>query len=281
VLQHVPAFDPLGTLDQDYGQAVIRLAWAIDRGSRERVLLCGAVELLPWEVPAPIVGGERFVEASRRFFVYARDVIVPARRGVTWFEDAARGIALKPDRHGELPNADAPGAPRFTVAAFAAEPSHGSFVTSTTQVPFSADWHPSPRTRHLVTDRSPLSAWTDVELAIALTWLKTELHVDLRLFPEYAGSLHLIAPNPVFRDVFVRHDEDDQKRSILHVGITPRARQPIEGLDLIIEEKRATGIGVLARHTVAQPLMRIALPHYPGEIRERIICSCPDSWTVA
>lgn len=271
MLQSILRADPLGTLDADYAEAVLRLAWAIDRKSRERILVCAAVELIPREVPAPIVGPERFIEISRQFFVYARDVVVSARRGIAWFEDARRGLALKPDSAGGLPQPGDTGAAHFSVGAFVLEPSDDSFLASTMKVPFSADWQHSPRARHLLTEPGPLATWNTAERTRAVDWLKKELHVDLELFPEYAGSVQLVAPNPVFRDLFVTHEKDDEGRSHLVVAVTARAGQRVDGLELIVEEKRATGIGLLARHTLVGPCVRIALPHYPEELRERVI----------
>lgn len=269
-LQRVPAPDPLGTFDLDYHEAVIRLVWIVDRSTRDRTLLCAAVELLPHEVPAPILLPERCTTPSRRFFVYARDVVVPARRAMTWFDDAKRGVALRPEADGSFRDASDPSAPRFTLSALAEDPPDNSFVTSTTRVPFSADWHVSPRVRHLVSASSPLQDWRQEERDHATAWLKNEHHVDLQLFPEYTGSIHLIAPNPVFRSLFVRHERTNEKSALL-IAFTPRARRSVEGLDLIIEEKRASGTGLLTRVRLEASRLRVELPHYPGEVRERVL----------
>lgn len=94
------------TLDEDYGDAVVRLSWAVDRQSRKRLLLCAAVELLPREIPPPVSRPERTITASSRFRLYARDIVVSARRGLTWFEDSTRGIAVRPNDNGSFCDAD-------------------------------------------------------------------------------------------------------------------------------------------------------------------------------
>lgn len=46
--------DPLESLDEDYKNAVLHLAWNFDRSSKTRTLLFAWVELLPTEIPPPI-----------------------------------------------------------------------------------------------------------------------------------------------------------------------------------------------------------------------------------
>lgn len=255
-------------LDEDYADAVVRLAWAIDRQSGERVLLCAGIELLPKEIPRPLVRPERFVIASPRFFLYARDVVASARRGLTWFDDAARGIAVRPEKDGTFRDASDAKAQRFVLRPLDSEPPGTALTTARISVPFSGDWQESVRAKHLIPDANPMKEWTEAERKTAVEWLARECHVDLNTLPEFTGSIHLIAPNPVFRRIVVRHDE---KSSELVVAIVPRAECSLSGLTLLVEEKRTTGIGFVANVPLKDAVVRVRLPHFPAEIRERII----------
>lgn len=262
-------FDSL--LEQDYGDAVVHLVWAVDRTTKDRVLLSASVELLPTEVPVPILLGERHTTLSRRFFLYTREVAVSARRALQWFESAATGRALRPIDDRTFPDDADAGAPQFLTMCLDREPPAPGLLTSTLKVPFSPNWQAPPRIAHLIPETSPFAAWTADEQEAALTWLHDELHVDLRTFPEYVGAIHLIAPNPVFRELFVRHEKDAHGRSKLLVALTPRAGRAVSDLHLIVEEERTTGIGVFVCIPFESEMVEIQLPHLPGPIRKRIV----------
>jgi hypothetical protein len=263
--------DPLATVEEDYGAAVLRLAWAVDRRNKDRVLLCAAVELVPNEVPAPDTSSEICATVSPRFSVYARHMTITVRRALAWFEDAAMGTALRPTSQGTLPPNVIPDAPTFVVGALEREPPGPAMLVPTTRVPFAADWHHSARVRQLVPDASPLAAWTTEERARATAWLREQCHLDFEVLPEFAGSIHLIAPNPVFRESFLRYEVDEHGRHQLTFAVKPRTGRSAAGLELVIEEQRATGAGVLARVILAAPIVRVELAHSPSNVRQRVI----------
>lgn len=262
-------FDAL--LEGDYEDAIVHLAWAVDRQTKDRVLLSASVELLPSEVPLPIPLGERHTTPSRRFHLYSREVAVSARRALQWFEGATVGRALRPTDDLSFPDESAADASLFVVMRLEREPPAPALLTSTLNVPFSPDWHVAPRVSHLIPETSPFATWTAGERDAALAWLRDELHVDLRTFPEYVGAIHLIAPNPVFRELFVRHEQGFDGRSKLVATLTPRAGRSVSGLRLIVEEERTTGSGVLACVPFHSEVVEVPLPHFPGPIRERVV----------
>jgi hypothetical protein len=263
-------FDPFASLDEDYGSAVLHLAWAIDRTAKARILLAGAVELLPTEMPPPEVTGERHETLSRGYFLYARDVVLLPRRALAWFEDTERGICVRPRADGTLPDGTDPNVDRFVVPLFSAEPPAPALVVPNVPMPFCADWHGPPRVRHLIADANPSSVFTPEERMKAAVWLAGEVHLDPSQFPEYWGAVHLLAPNPVFRSLQVRPEGEPHHRSAIVVTFIPRTGRSVAGLELVIEEERATGLGVLAHVTLDGPIVRIPLPTNPGSIRERV-----------
>lgn len=249
---------------EDYREAVLHCVWAVERQTRERLLLCAAIELLPHEVPAEVMVAERCARISKRFFVYASAIILSTERALAWFEEAKSAAAARPNADGFLTTSVFSG-----MQTLVQEPDTASFVATNIAVPFLAQWHGSARVRHLVPQRDAMHDWTAEERSGAISWIKQEAHVDLALFPEFVGSVHLIAPNPIFRSVFVRYEKEPCPALI--VAITPRRGQNLCGLLLLVEERRATGTGVLACVTIEQPTIRLELPYQPGEIRERVI----------
>jgi hypothetical protein len=264
-------FDPFATLDDDYAAAVVRMTWSIDRASKERFLLCGCVELLPREVPHPEPTSERFTTLSRRYYLYARDVVVSAQQGLAWFSQTEKGVCLRPDANGAFSDPNDAKLPRFATGTFSSEPPAPATVAPTTRIPFGANWHGTPRVRHLIPTGDICGRFTPAELQDAAKWLESELHVSLDLLPEFWGSVHLIAPNPIFRSLRVRHQRDDRDRSSLVFTLTPRAGRSVVGLQMVVEEERASGLGVLASMVVHSPITRLELATAPGSIRERVI----------
>lgn len=269
MVQVVHRADPLAGFDDDYSHAVVHLVWAVERRSQARVLLCGAVELLPREVQPSIAIGERFMTVSNRYFVYSDDVVVTAQRGLRWFEEAAMGTALRP-RSKSFDDNVTTATPLFVVNDFDEEPPR-SWVCARTRLPWLASWHESARVRHLVPHQSPMTGWTEEERASTCEWIQQQLHVDLVTFPEYVGSIHLIAPNPTFRSLTARQHADASGRPCLVVALVLRSGRSVAGLKLLIEEKRSSGVGLLASIDMQHPVVRIELPHYPEQIRERVI----------
>jgi hypothetical protein len=264
--------DPFATFNEDYGAAVVRLAWAVDRTNNERILLCGCAELVPREVPPPEATLERWMEvAGRRYFVYAHDVVVPADRGVQWFDETEEGVCIRIGRDGGLPDSRDPAALRFTTATLAPEPPRPAVVAPTIRVPFGADWHCTPRVRHLIATTDVRGRFSAGERLAIAKWLGTELHLDLELLPEFWGSVHLIAPNPIFRSLRFRLDCDDKGQSSHVYAIAPRSGRTVAGLQLIVEEERTAGLGVVASVRLTDAVTRLPVPTTPGSLRERVV----------
>jgi hypothetical protein len=269
-IQNVAFPEYLATFDDDYALSVVHLVWALKRHTPNRILMCGAVELLPHEVPAPIPRPERSTTISNNYFIYTQEVVVSARRGLKWFEDTSRGIAVRPNKQSFDDFGPFNEVPRFDVGPFAEEPPAKALL-ATDSAPFSADWHGWVRTKRLISNPGPFVGWTTQEQTRATDWIRDECHVDLAQSPEYVGSVHLIATNPVFRSIVVRDDRAAPGRFGLFVAFKPRSGKSVEGLELVVEEKRTTGIGILAHAKIEGPLLRVDLPYFPAQVRELVV----------
>jgi hypothetical protein len=270
VLDASPDHDPFASLDRDYGHGIVRVAWLVDRRTRERLLLCGGVELVPHEIPMFEPGDERYATLSSGYFIYARNVVVSARRALRWFEDAADGRCVRPTSSTSF--SEPADAALFSSTTFLSEPQGPGLISPTCRVPFVADWHGTPRVRHLIAVESQIPRrLSEAERAGAATWLVDQVHFDFERFPEFWGAVHLIAANPVLRSVDVRLDHDDRGRSSLVVLVVPRVNASLEGLLLIVEEKRPTGLGMLCCVPLNGAVTRVMLSGHPQLLRERIV----------
>lgn len=255
-------------LSSDYHAAVVHLVWDVHRKNKDRTLLCGAVELLPLEVPAPLEVAERCCTLSDEHFLYASDRVLPLAAALDWYEQAKAGSAPRPNRAGAL---IAQGSDKFVSMAVDEEPEAPTFCLPARSVPFAAGWHCCSRTRHLIARTFRIDQlWTDAELAAACDWLKREVHFDFTHTPEFWGSIHLIAPNPVFRELGGDFDRTKVPRELV---IRPTYRLGIEPRDLQFELEGTGPVGHVftLRRQLGRGTTQIPLPCDPGEYHERVI----------
>jgi hypothetical protein len=115
----------------------------------------------------------------------------------------------------------------------------------------------------------PKTLWSREDIERATAWIQGHTHFDLRLFPEYWGSVHLIAPNPIFRQVHGRMECTNEITELV-LGIDLRRGKSVDGLVFELEEHRPTGVGWVIRERVTAPIQRIRLPGYPESASERV-----------
>lgn len=257
-------------IHDDYGSAVLRFAWLVDRRTRERALVCASIEMVPREIPPPPTGDERWLELSRRHFLYARDVVLSGERALEWYRDCRAGKAVRPLADGSVPPASSPGVHLFQIPQMVAEPDTTLLVTNQ-RVPFSADRQESPRVQHLMpSDSSLRERWTTEEEGRAKAWLRKETYFDFDLFPEYLGSATMLAPNPLFRSLLLRLDDSISDDAVT-VVLEPRRGADLRGLELVVEDERPTGLRSFAAR-LEGPILTMRFGDRPRVVRERVIC---------
>ncbi|MBI5536870.1 MAG: hypothetical protein HY898_29380 [Deltaproteobacteria bacterium] len=241
----------------DYELAVLHLAWNFRRGGI-RTLLFGFVELLPTEVPPPFdeydsKGGHR-LGGDSECRVCIRHAVVPARDAVAWYEACQAGVMLLPrDPPGDgLPGASDATAKSLQVGPFDQDPVWPAMVClddSAQSAPFMPQWIDHPRAHHMIRRIAvkPDTIWgRSEEREAAGAFLDAALHFDWSVAPELWGSLHMIAPNPVFRSVDsrrrARHPESESTGDQISVRLSPRAGRSLEGLTLRAEDRRRWGL---------------------------------------
>lgn len=264
--------DPLATLAGDYEQAVVHVAWALRKKSDEpkRTLLFAWVELLPVEVPPPVDDGdiEGKLGAVSEHRIYVRHAVVSVEDAVRWYLACRQGTAVLPDETGRLPDRAEEGARTMCLGNLGEEPPWPSLVCvedREEETPFCPVWHACPRVHHLVplVDLDPKKLWPrEQERAQVIAFLRERLHFDLAKYPEYWGSVHLVAPNPVFRELEVRREPGrTEGREGVLFRMLPRVGQEIGGLELSVREDRPTGIGAARTVKVQRPVVRMVFDH--------------------
>lgn len=74
----------------------------------------------------------------------------------------------------------------------------------------------------------------------ALAFIARRLHIDLRQYPEYLGSVALVVPDPIIKQIdnFMLPPSDDQGERIFY-RFVPRSGQTLEGLQITTFDEQA------------------------------------------
>jgi len=259
--------NPLEGLEDDYGHAVLHLAWDRHAETGERTLLFAFVELLPTEIPPPLDdydpnGGHRLGGKSQHK-LYVRHAVTSARRALDWYLDCRAGTAVLPDNDGTIP-APKDAAKKLKLTDLGEEPPWPALVSASDDsdaLPFVPQWIECPRTHHLLplADFDLEGLWSREEKEAALAWLEGRLHFDLREYPEYLGSVHLVAPNPVYREQGAYLERGKTPAESVIVKFQPRAARQVEGLRLLVHQKDAWGLSAYRWRTMRHPWVRLQL----------------------
>lgn len=252
--------DLSASLTQDYRAAVVHVAW--ERKQQDRTLLLAWVELLPWEIPEPPVDKEVRTRIGDSY-LYVRHAVTTAARALSWYRDCAAGVAVRPANDGSLPD-HGPDVGTMAVFPFDEEPRWPNLVCSRSPVlPFLANWYVCPRVHHLLATGVDLTQrWTEHHRDRATRWLAGQLHFSLADHEALWGSVHLVAPNPVFRRLARRLESSpDGTRETILLHLQARAGQNVAGLQLRFIEERPTGICISKQVVLTGPTLSLEFDH--------------------
>ncbi|MDC3959978.1 VPA1262 family N-terminal domain-containing protein [Polyangium jinanense] len=266
--------DPLATFDDDYATAVLHIAWDLHTQTKERTLLFGLVELLPTEVPPPFENDDEEKEPcllrKTNHRIFLRRVVMPAREALRWYLDCRRGVGGLPDKPGEDP------ARKLLLSDLGEDPPWPNLLCvsgDNATPPFCPPWQENPRVHHLIPLSEPgiMKVWRDAEREKATDWLSDRLHFRFDEYPEYWGSVHLVAPNPVYRDLEMRSRPGMPLRGSLFLRFQPRAGQTVEGLSMICRPNSWMG-PVDIRHIIVKArILRIESEARVTDVQDEVI----------
>lgn len=255
--------EPLESLDEDYEKAVLHLAWNFDKSSLRRTLLFAWVELLPKEIPPPVDDydpkGGRALGGASNHRIFIRHAVVSARQGIEWYRSCFENRAVLPENDGTVSSEgrgkqlvldDLDEVPAWPTLISIIEEQEKHF-------PFLPEWIQCPRVHHLVPrmEFEPGALWSrEAERETAREWLLSQLHFDIWKFPEYWGSIHLVAPNPLYRKLESRSQPGEARL----IQFQPRAGKSLEGITLLIRNQDPWGMTGGNAITVRSPLLRLA-----------------------
>lgn len=269
-MQIVPK-NPTQLFISDYQYTLLHMAWY--RNDDYRALLFGMIELLPKEFPQPARSPEismRIGTEGRRY-IYACRYVMAAEKALEWYEKCREGNILLPEDGWD---ASSVAKKRLEFSQLSEEPAW-SQLNSVSELPFVPDCHVSPRVHHLI----PVALPDEIkELKCdgpVLKWLSENLYFDFKDYPEYFGSLNLVAPNPVIRAFNNRlAPNNDNGNEAELFQFMPRSGFSLDGLKLLICEQRPTGIASIRSIPIESDILRV---EYVGEVEKvGVAIVCPE-----
>lgn len=253
-------------LEDDYEHAVVDMACLFHNDAC--YLVFAAAQLYPAELDAPAEEQPtshpvKMLKSKGR--LVRRRYIVTAKQAQAWYHDCLKGEVqlLKGDeqRHRPLHEKLFP------------EPSWPHLATTEDFVAVS-DVMGALRVHHLMPRDCPsvLSQLCDAAPA-AVAWLCSELGIDFLRHPEQFGSVHLLLPNPVLRDLQIKLHIDacGAEKSVLR--LSPRRNHSVSGLEAMMVEHRPTGISAI--QTVTAEGSYLEIPHAGTAEKFELFIRCP------
>ena len=220
-------------IEGDYKHAVVQVICLLHKEKYH--LVFASAELWPSELPAPPVEEGLSARAKRldggRLFY--RRYALRQQQALAWYERCRQGKFELLQEQAEFQTVNVP---------LLEEPRWPQLVVSTS-FPVIGDVPSGLRAHHLYPESTPDIIIELFELHPELRdWASDRILTSFERYPELGGSVHLLAPNPVFRSLHVRlHRADDGSESTA-IEITPRAGVPFDGLQVTVIEHRPTGI---------------------------------------
>lgn len=246
-IEHPETAEPLAHVDL-YKTASVTIAWLVRDG--KRYLVFGLVQGVATERPPP----PAFPEMERRLRISEKWAgfclqrwTLPFVDALTWYEAAREGVVVIP------PVDDGDDRKDIASGALMEEPAWPALIAAP-EVPFAR----GADRLHSLYDQEPhpiLEKLTDPPDAIS--WLSERLHFDLTAYSEYVGSFHLLLEDPILREVNHRLGIDEHGGEYSEIELILRAGQTLDGLSLIVEERRVHGPVDVRAIPVTSPFIKV------------------------
>jgi len=235
----------------DYTHALLHLAWF--REGQQRYLIFGMVELFPTEFPPSETSDEidfRVTAFGGQHCIYVRRFAMTADAAICWYSNCMNGEAVIPAAPGQ------PQGVKLRTTSFQNEPPWPHLIT-TRSLPFQC-WG-TVRAHHLLQSAPPTEIMKILTHTDAVRWLSDRLFFEFVEYPEWFGSVSLIAPNPVFREFHQTLGIHKSGAETSDCNFIVRAGKSLLGLTLYLTEHRPTGIAGLHKFEVDKTYIQI--PH--------------------
>lgn len=264
--------DDIKNIIQDYPNAVMTLLWCIHEGKRK--LIFSIVEMFPSECTEFDEVDEQSIQlkigtSKNRPRMFYRRIRISSEEAWKLYWDCENGEFGMPwetemDKEGNpkriftFSMKQMPPWPHTTLARSGEE--------SPEICPFLSERWGMCRIHHLLSESPDPFVLELVAHEKSKNWMSERLLWDIYEYPELAGSIHLIFPNPIYRYMEEKLLPGDQgKPDSVRVNISLRKEKSLKGLSLITVERTPLGVMNFKIQSISSPAMKIDLA---GEAQE-------------
>jgi hypothetical protein len=274
--------DPLVDVEEDFDRAQVTIVYVRDTTSNERTMLLAVVDLLtPWMEAGPEVPSKPndpdacLRHPSVRSEVNLRRVVLSAREGLYWYRAVLSGSVALPPTKDERERGER--AKVLATGSVADEPPWPRLITEryderSVETPMVGFRPGGARTHHVLATAPPnLPDWNDVERNDVREWLKNRIHWDVFQRPALLGSAHLIATNPMFRELHVRL-AGGARQDVVFLRIDPLPGRSTTTLIATVEDIRPYGSAASVAVPLASRSTEVRLGHEPHMLQVDVYC---------
>lgn len=231
--------------DTHYRDAAITLCTLVQDGNYH--LVFGLVTPVPFEEPGPSATqpmSTHFKWRKKTTRLYFQRWIMSFESSCQWYRNAMSGDLFVPNTDNEI---------RYSNTPTEQEPAWPSVVVEP-DVPFA---HGGASLHSLYSGDHPILVTGLTGEGKALEWMSERLHFELSAYPEFLGSLHFLAPDPILRSLNHRLGRDEDGREFSEIELIGRTAQSVHDLTLIVQEMREHGPIDIRPVPVTSPYLRI------------------------
>lgn len=250
-------------LKEDYGTATLNIIW--HRYDNERTVVFGLIELLPKEFPKPLEISETCIKVNKKGYqkqaFYHEKIVCSINKAIEWYNNIRnnKNIDFIND-HNKV----------FKNYHYLEDVKFPQLLISN-KLPFVFGYDQSVRFNTLYNCSFPSEIYNLLRENKYKNFINNNINFDIFKFPEYIGTINIVAYNPLIRDIRVCLRGEGSNEKVI-VEIEPRENVNIEGLKYIHIEKRLKGYSSYKEIEIKDKFFSIATNNNVEQIAHVVVC---------
>lgn len=251
-------------LVEDYNTATLNIVW--HRYDKERTIVFALIELLPQDFPMPMQISETCISVNKKGYqkqaFYHEKIVCSVNDAIRWYNNIRdnKNINFINDSNNAFKNYRYLEDVKFPQLLFS------------NNLPFVFGYNQCVRYNTLYNCSFPLDIYNLIREDKYKNFINNNINFDISKFPEYIGTINIVAYNPLIRDVRVCLKGEGSNEKVI-VEIEPRENVNLEGLKYIHIEKRLKGYSNYKEIEIKDKFFSIETNNNVEQIAHVIVCS--------
>lgn len=250
----------LGFFEEDYKYASIDFLWY--RIDTKRMLLYSLIQMWPQEFPKPEETQEESFKISKdREYIYHKSITISSKDAIQWYKNALEGNSI--ELIGQT-------------GIFFETENYQQYIKwphtiVSRKLPFGIKYE---KVRY----HGLLGAYGKEIFKQIFTntkcgeWINSKLMFDISKYGEYAGSINIIAYNPLYRELHQRIILKGEQKGNVICEVEPRAGKDLSHLKIITANKSELGHFFFREISLSENNFIIQYPEFVGAVGYAVVC---------